>query len=383
MYGDSDRLQQVLANLLSNAIKFSPTGNKVSLSLIQANEQIRFEIRDRGAGIPEKFQARIFDKFAQADASDSRQKGGTGLGLSIAKSIVERHGGTIGFTTSSDGTTFSFTLPKLPDSSSTPIAAAVQANVGPRVLICEDDVDIATLLRMMLTQGGYQADIARTASQAKIMLAQNNYAAMTLDLILPDQDGISLIREIRARESGAPIPIVVVSIVATERADEINGDVVGIIDWIQKPIDQQRLIESIRRATTRPTASRGFCMSKTISTFCRSPRSCCATLPTWSAPPASPRPRRCLLTNRYDLILLDITLSDGSGLELLPLLRPDDSDATPVIIFSADEMPRDISQAVNAALVKSHTSNDQLSRTIEHMIERGGRIRTIQQGLSA
>jgi PAS domain S-box-containing protein len=110
--GDADRLLQVLANLLSNAAKFSPRGSTVEVGVDRADDRFRIWVRDHGAGIPEEFHARIFQKFAQADGSDSRQKGGTGLGLSISRAIVERHGGTIRFDTGPHGTTFIFEIPE-------------------------------------------------------------------------------------------------------------------------------------------------------------------------------------------------------------------------------------------------------------------------------
>jgi signal transduction histidine kinase len=110
---DSDGLLQVLTNLLSNAVKFSPTGGTVDVSLRRIEGRVRVEVRDWGPGIPDEFRSRIFQKFSQADSSDTRQKGGTGLGLNISKAIVERLGGTIGFETPSGaGTMFYFELPE-------------------------------------------------------------------------------------------------------------------------------------------------------------------------------------------------------------------------------------------------------------------------------
>ena len=95
VYADSDRLIQALTNLLSNAAKFSPPGAQVLVSLARHGQMLRIAIQDRGPGIPEAFRAQLFQRFAQADASDARQKGGTGLGLSITKAIVEKLGGRI------------------------------------------------------------------------------------------------------------------------------------------------------------------------------------------------------------------------------------------------------------------------------------------------
>ncbi len=109
---DRDRLVQVLTNLLSNAVKFSPRDGTVTLVLAEHGEWARLAVRDQGAGIPAEFQARVFQRFAQADGADTRQKGGTGLGLSITKSLVEEHGGRIGFETEAGkGTTFMVDLP--------------------------------------------------------------------------------------------------------------------------------------------------------------------------------------------------------------------------------------------------------------------------------
>jgi signal transduction histidine kinase len=113
VYADSDRLMQVMSNLLSNAAKFSPRGQSVRVAAETREGTIVVTITDHGPGIPDEFRERIFQKFAQADSSTTREKGGTGLGLSITKAIVERLGGTIGFETGPQaGTTFHFELPE-------------------------------------------------------------------------------------------------------------------------------------------------------------------------------------------------------------------------------------------------------------------------------
>ncbi|USH01924.1 PAS domain S-box protein [Grimontia kaedaensis] len=109
---DSTRLQQVMANLLSNAIKYSNVGDTVEVSLSVQKDTYKVEITDTGSGIPSEFHEKIFQRFSQADSSDTRRVGGTGLGLAISKSIIDAHQGEINFfSTQNEGSTFFFTLP--------------------------------------------------------------------------------------------------------------------------------------------------------------------------------------------------------------------------------------------------------------------------------
>lgn len=110
--GDFERLMQVMNNLMSNAAKFAPENSQVLLQYEQVEDLVKISVTDKGPGIPEDFQATIFEKFTQADMSDAKQKGGTGLGLNISKAIIEKHGGNIDYVTQPNkGTTFYFTLP--------------------------------------------------------------------------------------------------------------------------------------------------------------------------------------------------------------------------------------------------------------------------------
>ena len=110
--GDENKLMQVLSNLLSNAVKYSTKGAQVVISTSHNHNEVRVSIADTGSGIPLEFQDKVFEKFTQADSSDTRRVGGTGLGMAITKSLIEKHGGRIGFdSTPGQGSTFYFDLP--------------------------------------------------------------------------------------------------------------------------------------------------------------------------------------------------------------------------------------------------------------------------------
>ncbi len=244
---DAGRLQQVLSNFLSNAVKYSPEGGRVEVAARRRDGTVRVEVIDHGPGIPQEFRSRIFQKFSQADASDTRQKGGTGLGLAISKELIERMHGLVGFDSEPGRTCFHFELPLWRPQESE--AQDEHANIpnAPRLLVVEDDKDAAHLLAMMLRRNRYNVDVAYDGEQTLANLAQHDYAAMTLDLLLPDQSGVALIRQVRSRTATATLPIVVVSACTDDGKFAINGDFPNV-DWLDKPTDEEHLLAAVRRA---------------------------------------------------------------------------------------------------------------------------------------
>lgn len=364
---DADRLTQVLTNLLSNAVKFSPPGRDVQVRVLPNGTNVRVAVSDQGTGIPEEFQNRIFQKFAQADSSDTRQKAGTGLGLSIVKAIVEKHGGTIGYeSVPGSGTTFYFDLPQY-HAPAQPEPAAESPK--PRILIVEDNQDVALLLNLMLRQGGFETDVSYSAAHALELLRAREYAAVTLDLMLPDRDGISLIRELRAQESTRALPIIVVSAKAEQGKQQLNGDAIWVADWLEKPIDQDQLVRAVEHAARHAPHSKPRILHveddpdvlDVVEAILTDAAEITAARDYAGA-------RALLEQDAFDLVILDPALPDGSGTDLLALLHRD-SAQIPVVIFSAREEDPNILTQVNAALVKSRTTNEQLLETITRWID--------------
>lgn len=367
---DSDRLIQVLTNLLSNAAKFSPRGGLVIVSVILHNTIIRVSVTDRGPGIPSEFHNRIFQKFAQADSSDTRKVEGTGLGLSISKAIIEKLDGTIGFTTEvGQGTTFYFELPAWH-----PPVAAPQQHVysaqEQRLLICEPDQRVATFLQKTLSDGGYLVDVATSAATAKVFLAHWDYAAMLLNIGLPDQNGITFIRLVRSHDHKRHLPIIALS-----SLDQLAGTpevaTLGIAARIDDPFDQQQLVQIIPQVIRlHPEHKKARILHvendvDVVQFVAMMLQNTAEIIQANSVQEA----KSWLSHSPFDLVLLDIHLPGDSGFEVLHYLDVHTAFHVPVIIFSAQEIdPRHAHHAA-AILVKSRTSNEKLLRTIKSFME--------------
>ena len=367
VFADSDRLTQVVTNLLSNAMKFSPPDTSVEVHVLESGIGVRVEVRDRGPGIPDEFRKRIFQKFSQADSSDTRKVAGTGLGLNISRAIVERLGGQIGFESEAGaGSTFFFELPLSAQRHDPPLAAPDSER--PRILVCEDDRDIAHLIGLMLSKGGFDVALAYTAATALALLETNRYAAMTVDLNLPDQDGIELMLTLRRQAHTRELPIVVVSASASEGQIQCNNLPLNISDWLDKPIDENQLIRTLRRAiglmnlgkprilhieddfdTQRITAA----IAQDFAVF------------EFAVSPGEARQR--LREQRFDLVLLDLALQGGSGWDVLGDIHALDHPP-PVVVFSATALKAAEAARFAAVLLKTQTSNTELLQTLQRVL---------------
>ena len=364
---DSDRLTQVVTNLLSNAMKFSPPNETVEVHVSRAGLGVRVEVRDRGPGIPDEFRKRIFQKFSQADSSDTRQAAGTGLGLNISRAIVERLGGHLGFESEAGaGSIFFFELPLSTERQEK--KAAAPASGRPRILVCEDDRDIAHLIGLMLNKGGFDVDRAYTAATALAFLETSPYAAMTVDLALRDQDGITLIHTLRRQAHTRDLPIVVVSASATEGQIQCNNLPLNISDWVDKPIDENQMVLTLRRAMGLMVQGKPRILH--IEDDFDTQRIAAAIAQDFAVFEFATSPgeaRARLREQHFDLVLLDLALRDGSGWDVLADLDAL-GNAPPVVVFSATALKPAESKRFAAVLLKAQTSNTELLQTLQRVL---------------
>ncbi|AHJ29823.1 ATP-binding protein [Nodularia spumigena CS-584] len=266
MVGDANRLQQVFWNLLSNAIKFTPSGGKVTISLDYTDFQAQIQISDTGYGISADFLPHVFERFRQADGSRTRSNPGLGLGLSIVRYLVELHGGTIDAESQGEGQGATFTV-RLPlqapqQQISLPISTEpatcinqpelsmdeIPSLEGVRVLVVDDQADICQLFKIVLEEYGAEMTGVESAKQAIATLKANpgGYDVLLSDIGLPEEDGYSLIRQVRklSPEAGGQIPAAALTAYA-EYADHTEALAAGFQMHLAKPIPPAQLLSIV------------------------------------------------------------------------------------------------------------------------------------------
>jgi PAS domain S-box-containing protein len=360
---DPDRLAQVITNLLSNAIKFSPPDGEVLVEVEKNANDVRIAVRDHGSGVPDEFKPHIFGKFAQADATNTRQKGGTGLGLSIVKQIVERLGGKIGFDNApGGGTVFYVDLPMWDG------RAGDETDLdspGVRILLCEDDRGVAAMVRTRLQAAGFAVDFAHTVADALARATATRYAAILVDRMLPDGDGVGLIVQLRAQVPNRNKPIIMISGDPEQGRSDVRSSRLNVLHWLSKPIAFEHLIGILKTATAMPPRQRPRILhvddDYNVLGLVKHQLSSIADVISADCVESA---LRTVATERIDLVVLDIMLGQDSGLDLLPDLHDGCGNIIPVIIFSNHSTDVECDGQVGSALSKMNSSLESLAAAV-------------------
>jgi signal transduction histidine kinase/ActR/RegA family two-component response regulator len=256
--GDPARLQQVLWNLLTNAIKFTPREGRVQIHLQRVNAHIEIVVSDTGQGIAPDLLPVIFDRFRQADSSSTRSHGGLGLGLALARHLVDAHGGTLTAQSPGEnqGATFTVKLPltlamveKKSSGRAHPIARVLlpARDSGPRldgvrILVVDDELDALDLATTILTAAGADVRTCASAAEALRVFTEWRPDVLVADIEMPDEDGLALIRKIRALppDEGGKVPAVALTAYG-RAADRIRTLSAGFSMHVPKPVDPAEL----------------------------------------------------------------------------------------------------------------------------------------------
>jgi CheY-like chemotaxis protein/two-component sensor histidine kinase len=257
-FADVTKVRQTLINMLSNAAKFTE-GGKVTLRVERADENGRdwlmFRVSDTGIGMTGEQMDAVFTEFAQADVSTTRKYGGTGLGLTISKRFCQMMGGDITVeSVVNEGTTFTVILPVIveqvdeisvlaaPDIPATlrPLDSTGEAGI---VLVIDDDPTVRELVARSLAREGFRVEVAENGEQGLAMARDLRPDAITLDVMMPDMDGWSVLSALKSDDALADIPVVMITIVDNKN----RGFALGAAGYLTKPIDRRLLVDMISR----------------------------------------------------------------------------------------------------------------------------------------
>ena len=260
-FGDPTRLQQVVWNLLTNAVKFTPAGGRILVTADKAGDQLRIEVSDTGVGIDPAFVPHVFDRFRQEESGTTRTFGGLGLGLAIVKDLVQLHGGTVEASSAGagKGATFVVLLPasRALEDSAPPVRKPASRRIGKdtRVLVVEDHDDSRELAVRIIETAGASAVAVATVTEALEMLSRKRFSVVVADIGLPDQDGYSLVRQMRAHrlERLRTIPVIAVTAYVSA-SDRERALAMGFQQHVPKPADPVTLIDAIVRAVAGQSA---------------------------------------------------------------------------------------------------------------------------------
>ncbi len=380
---DSQRVQQVLRNLVANAVKFTERGEVAVRVRADGPDHVAFDVRDTGIGIPNDKLEAVFEPFTQADGSTSRRYGGTGLGLSISRQLARLLGGDVTVTSTPGlGSTFTLRLPiaaapstapfVLPapsgapatagrDRTHAPVAAKVDLGTGPAsvpaqpafpddrdartrgarlLLVVEDDSAFARILFDLAHEQGFDCVVAGTAGEGLELARTLQPLGILLDVRLPDASGLMVLEMLKRDPSTRHIPVHVVSV-----EDYVEPAMyLGAIGYLIKPVKREELQAALRRLEGRLSQSLrrvlvvedDVTLRESLRDLLRDEAVAVDTVGTMRDALAR------LEAETYDCLVLDLTLPDASGFDLLDRMSEGTRYAfPPVIVYTGRELSAD------------------------------------------
>jgi signal transduction histidine kinase len=256
--GDPDRLQQVVTNLLSNALKFTGSGGRICVTLRNTAGFAELAVEDTGLGIAPELLPHVFDRFRQGDSSITRHSGGLGLGLALVREIVTLHGGTVSASSGGvgRGARFVASFPvRQPwrsgemQGAGDPESGSGHASLGGlSILVVDDEADARTIVAETLKLEGAHVTVTDSALAAfeKLQEAGAHFDIIVTDIGMPEVDGYSLVRRLRALQSGRQMLAIAVTGYASSRDVEAAMDA-GFDLHVPKPVDFNTFVPMVRR----------------------------------------------------------------------------------------------------------------------------------------
>ncbi|OQW94408.1 MAG: hypothetical protein BWK79_06015 [Beggiatoa sp. IS2] len=345
MHSDLIKVRQILLNLISNASKFSTEGLIqviVCREVYETGDWIILSVKDNGIGITLEQQEKLFQIFMQADASTTRKYGGTGLGLAITYQFVQMmHGNIQVVSTFGEGSTFTVRLPACMQSKTHNQAKTMLMSTSTlpvkngKVLVIDDDENVRAVLYNYLTRLGYKVIMAAGGEDGLRLAKEERPDVITLDIMMPDIDGWTVLSRLKADPSLASVPVIVLSMID----DKSIGYSLGATDYLVKPVDREQLAAVLRKYHVGEAANQILVVEddpdtqSVISRFLN--KAGCQVTTADNGRVAL----EVLATLKPDLILLDLMMPEMDGFEFIQCLRrePQWLDI-PVVVLTAKDL---------------------------------------------
>jgi signal transduction histidine kinase/CheY-like chemotaxis protein len=353
---DPMRLKQILLNLLSNACKFTSQG-EVKLrvrKIVDGRNWIEFAVSDTGIGMTPEQQAKLFEEFTQADSSTARRYGGTGLGLAITRKLARMMGGDVTVESApGKGSVFSVRLPAGSEAAARSATNGSRPPSGDCVLVIDDDPTARDLIADHLKADGFSVATAAGGREGLRLARELRPIAITLDVMMPDLDGWSVLAALRQDADLAEIPVIMITILDEHR----RGVALGAAGYLTKPIDRERLTRMINRFRV-PTRQTRVLMVDDDGTQRERLRGWLEDEQWVVQEAANGRDALALLQDaRPDVILLDLMMPEMDGFAVVAALQKEPRwRDIPVVVVTArdlDAADRErLNSGVQSVLVK-------------------------------
>ena len=379
---DLTKLRQTLLNLLSNAAKFTHEGT-ITLHVNRTEqagvEWLSFAVSDTGIGIAEDKIERVFEEFAQADDSTTRDYGGTGLGLAISQRFCKLLGGDLSVHSElGEGSTFTIRIPAIlpgtkPQSSSADTTPAIteteletlrEAGPGGTILIIDDDPEACEIIERYLIKDGYSVVTATSGEQGLRLAHEMQPAAITLDVMMPDMDGWSVLRALKADPVLCKIPVIMLTMID----DRTRGYSLGAVDYLTKPVNREHLHKALSRYYSAADNSAVLLVEDDTET--REIMARTLKKSGWAVSEAENGQEALDILGSLEprLILLDLMMPVMDGFAFLAALRArPEWQHIPVVVVTAKDLTEDDRERLNGMVEEVLEKN---AYTREQLLER-------------
>ena len=376
---DQTRLKQVVLNLISNACKFTEKGI-VTVSIDKINQKggdlISIDVSDTGIGMSEEQMAKLFNSFVQADSSTTRKYGGTGLGLTISKQLAILMGGDVVVNSElGSGTTFTATfladfigasesLKNLSTQTSSLIenVVSLENSLGKTVLIIDDDPTVSELMKRQLIKENYKVVVAPNGKEGIRLARDLKPDVITLDILMPEMDGWSVLRTLKADPEVSDIPVIMASIL-----DEKNkGFSLGAADFLSKPVQKEYLMKSIRNLIGNKNDLK-ICLIEDDDSLRFTMREILEKQDVKIIEAENGKVGMSILKNeeiKPDLILLDLMMPVMNGFEFLKVIRETELSTIPILVLTGADLSEEEKKFLSGETLKILEKSDDTFSTI-------------------